>query len=199
MKNYKRFLWFGGIGLLPLWVALVLMMVKSIGQPSNYWLTAPFMVVMALPFCLISMALAALPVLVYKSTSGDPNKKMTRAVVCTLLFIALLLAGAGFLWKQKLGNKADWETDVATAQLLVESSPVVQAAAPFRVTLYNSSTDGDRSMEFLVSSEGSPRTLMAFVDVDRESGRPEYRLRCVIPESQTKNLAAGSDPCASAK
>ena len=81
----------------PIWLATIAMFVNDDGDP-DYWATAPWLLVMAIPITGGAFAVAGVARLLYLRTPGSEAKRLT--------FTYLLLAIAPFLFLGYLYAKA---------------------------------------------------------------------------------------------
>ena len=200
MRALRLLLLFGGFGLLPFWASLVYVYAGSRNAGSDYWNAAPWLIGLSLPFCAITLAMAGITFAVYAGTKGDNSRKLKRALSCFALLTVLVLGGAGLVWNRYQGREADIAAEREAGKAFVEQHAEVIAVAPkgFRVGLSSSRMVDNLPVEYTyyVHSRRDPApAYMAIVEVSRNGSESLFRLRCVVAETDYKNLQAGSDPC----
>lgn len=97
MKALRLIAWFLIFGLLPFWASLVIVILGSNGR-AEYWAAAPWLVVIAIPFCVITLITAGVTYAVYVATDGSSWRKLKYAGGCWILLSALVLAGGAVFW-----------------------------------------------------------------------------------------------------
>ena len=203
MKTLRFASWFVIFGLLPFWISLVYVILGSIGRSSEYWAAAPWLVIAAVPFCAVTLVMAAVTYAVYAATGGDPSRKLKYAGGCFALLSAVVLIGIGFFWNRHATKQESKKEIQETGRAVVERSALVASIAPagFRVGLYSSQFDASgelvRLTYYVYSIDNFARSVMAIVDVPRSSAGLQLRVACVLAEGDYKNMESGSDPCRS--
>lgn len=120
MRALRLALLFGGFGLLPLWASVIFVYAGSLqSRSSEYWNVAPWLIVMAIPFCVITLVIAGVTYAVYVSNKGSASQKLTRAAGAFALLWVVVLAGAGFIWNRHRANQADIAAEKAAAKQFV--------------------------------------------------------------------------------
>lgn len=87
MRGLRLALLFGGLGLLPLWAAVIVVYAVSLqSRSSEYWNVAPWLIVIAIPFCAVTLVLVGLIYAVYVASKASNSQKLTRAAARLPLF-----------------------------------------------------------------------------------------------------------------
>jgi hypothetical protein len=192
--------WYAIFGLLPFWASLVVLIVGGTGGSSAYWVAAPWMVVIAVPYCAITLAMVAVTHGVYVATGGDSARKLKFAAGCFVLLSAVVLAGIAMVWNHHEAEKAELKALQEAGRVLVERHPLVTSTAPagFRVSISTWQSRYGAPVRFIyfVDSPGLPG-FKVIVDVSRSSTEPQLELACMIAVRDYQNLPAGTDPCQS--
>ena len=107
----KKAVFLLGFGLLPFWVASIFVWRGSIGASADYWNVAPWLIVISLPACAITLGIAIVTVIVYGRTAGEPRDKFRAAAkrFGVLASICALLAG---LWYLSLVKRQEHNDDL---------------------------------------------------------------------------------------
>lgn len=198
MKNMRVTAWYAIFGLLPLWASLVLVIAGSFGRSSDYWLAAPWLILLAIPLCAITLVMAGAAHAAYVRTPGGTAPKIRRSVLWLAGLSGLVLLGIAVHWRKEVRLKADQEA----GRVLVERSALMTRAAPggfgvfLHVTRFTRSGVADR-FDYHVSASGSGKSHMAIVETTRGEGDAGLRLACVIPTDDYHHLESGNDPCRS--
>ncbi|HVK56024.1 MAG TPA: hypothetical protein VM532_13470 [Burkholderiales bacterium] len=100
-------------GFLPLWSAIVYVCIGSLERsaPPEYWVFAFGLVIVAVPVCGVTLAIAFVVLAIYNRISGNPSRKDTIAAI-SFLVIVLVIGAVGIAqWKAQekrgQGIKAD--------------------------------------------------------------------------------------------
>jgi hypothetical protein len=204
MKALRLVAWFAIFGLLPFWASLVLVILGSTGRSSEYWAVAPWLVIMAIPFCGITLAMAAVTYGVYVATNGDFARKLKYAGGCFVVLSAVVLGCVAIVWNRHQAKEAELKATQEAGQVLVERSELVASTAPagFSVSLNSSNIDSDtgvaaRFTYYVRGPDSSSGAIMAIVDVSRSSTQPQLALTCIIGAREYRDRQAGIDPCQS--
>ena len=194
MNVLRLVLWFGFVGLLPFWVSLVYVIVVMTTSTSDGRADAPWLVILSVPFCVVSLAIAAVAYTIYQATNGNSFRKLIYAASCFVLLYATLLGGAGS-YRHLKKDKEDKEE--AAGRKFIATNPVVLSAVPpgFEVSL-RSSSSARLSFTYFVRSPREPeKSALAFVTATRHSGVLNFQLLCVLNQRAYHERQAGSDPC----
>jgi hypothetical protein len=175
-----------------LWVAVAIVIVGSLSSSSEYWTAAPWVLVVAIPFCAVTLGIAAVTFVVHRATG-----KVRYAGACLALLVAGSLASAGIFWRRHSAAEAALEADQQAGQALVEST----VPTGFSVSLSRTKMDAEgvpvRFVYYAYSLERPADGVMAIVDVS-QAGTPRLRLACVVPEAAYQQLPSGEEPCRAA-
>lgn len=167
MAGFHKALLLGVFGFLPLWVAIVVLVLGGWGRPETdaYWTVAPWMVVAAVPLSGITLLIAFATMAVFNRASGDGPRKLRSALASLLGFVALAAVGAGLIWLNYQRNERRSRSETAAALEFVKTNPeVIRAAGPVRDAAVSSRTlasdprfsitvRGDRWIYAIVHSE----------------------------------------------
>lgn len=188
--------WYGVVGLLPLWIALALVMAGSVGEGSDYWLAAPWLLIAAVPLCAVTLLIVGIARTIHARTEGDVGSKGRRVGFFLGAVAVLVLAG---IVMQRV-RKADLEAAQQAGQVLVERSAEVARVAPagarasLRVTRRDAAGNVTQ-FHYSVRPSGAGEALMAVVDVSGGWRDTRVRLACVVPEPEYAARPSGSEPC----
>jgi hypothetical protein len=189
----KKAVFLLSFGLLPFWVASIFVWRGSIGAPADYWNVAPWLIVISLPACAITLGIAIVTVIVYGRTAGEPRDKFRAAAkrFGVLASICALLAG---LWYLTLMKRQEHNEDLRERAIaLVRSHPaVVQEFGPEFTAGIASMTAGsdERPKRFEVRVNSDAKRRYAIVDV---SGN-ELRFAC-LTSIDPGHRSSGKHPC----
>jgi hypothetical protein len=180
-----QLLFFGGFGLLPLWVALAVLMAGSYSTPSaDYWNVAPWLLLAAVPACAITMAIAVASRVAFERTAGSRSYKLRVATLWfTSAIVLVCLVASGVWWKHQL-EKQDHAHSRELALRLVEQNDAVIRVAGGRPTVSVSevtSTHGTIT-RYDLSVDGE-RRIYAVVKVAQVDGAPSLSLACITAKS----------------
>jgi hypothetical protein len=194
-----------GFGLLPLWASVAYVYLQSLRTTqAEYWAAAPWLIIAALPFCSITLAMAGITYLVFWVTGGARSRRLTRAIACFFMLSLLVVAGAGIFWKRHATREANIEAEKAAGRIYVEKSREVAGAIPGRIRagLSESRVARDglavRYIYYVYPEHDlvSASAVMAVVDVSRSSGVASFRIACVVSRADYKRRSVpGGDPC----
>jgi hypothetical protein len=197
---------FAGFGLLPLWLAIVLVVAGDSGS-SDYWTAAPWVIFAAVPVCTVTLVIAAITSAVYRATNADHPRKLKRAAA---IFGVLVVAGVStvaFLLIRYDNKRLDRAAEGQAARSFVENHEAVRSATPAisRAMYFGTAVDpngDDYRYVFSLYSPDTPyfaeapdRGIYAIVDVDRGSGRAVFKLRCIVPKKDPRGWDFKDDPC----
>jgi len=202
MRRPYPVFWYLGFGLLPLWGALALLLLGSVSRPADYWTAAPWLLLLALPLCGITLAMAGAIHAVHARTEGSASRKLGRAGRALAVMMAIVLAAGALLWLRHERNGIDMEALRQEGQGLVRRSALVARLAPpgFQVSPTVTAYDRRHALTgfiyYVHSGYDRASALVAIVDVSHDR-TPTLRLRCVIGGRDYDQLQSGSDPCAS--
>ncbi|HEU4853183.1 MAG TPA: hypothetical protein VFT37_13615 [Telluria sp.] len=172
----RKFLLFGGFGLLPVWVigAMTLHAMNDTRPESAlvlyYWILVP----MLTP---LTLGIAAGTMLAYKLTTGSERRKYLMGTLTFVVLVGAVCTAFGVRhFQSKLAHeKASLERELV--QEYVQQHPdVVKAAGP---APHVAQIDEDsRGTKYFIILSGK-RKLSTVVDVDRTSGQPRFRMSCL--------------------
>jgi hypothetical protein len=200
MKALRLGLLFAGFGLLPLWSAVVVVVIGDTGT-SDYWAAAPWLIVAAIPACVLTLAIAGITYTVYRATKGDPSAKLRRAAGAFGFLVVAVLMAAGIGRIRYKDKESDLAAERQAAQGFVENNEEIQRAAPAsaRASLHSATFDKNNVVFRYTFSFYSPDVpdgwIKAVLDVDRSSGQAVFKLRCIISKNDPPNRKINNDPC----
>jgi len=144
MKLVIRILLFGGFGLLPLWFSIAVVWSGGEGRAatSEYWAAAPWFVVMGAMASAVTLAMAAVPWVVYERTRGDTTRRLKFAMGSFAAVCALAVVTAGLIGFRMRGTESNRTYLKHAAERLVLGDPRVIALAGLdaRATSLSSAT-----------------------------------------------------------
>lgn len=202
MRRLYPAMWYLAFGLLPVWIALALMLLGGMRRSADYWAAAPWLLVLALPMCAVTLAMAGVTHAVHARATGSASRKLLRAGSVLAAIAAIVLALAALLWLRHVRGEAGVDRMREQGQALVRRSALVAGLAPPGFEVSPTSTAYDRRnrlagfVYYVHSGYDRASALVAIVDVSRDRD-PPLRLRCVIGGHDYDRLDAGPDPCAS--
>ena len=97
MKALRLIAWFLIVGLLPFWASIVIVILGNNGR-SDYWAAAPWLVLLSIPFCAITLIVAGVTYAVYVATDGGWSRKIKSAAGCFAALSALAIVGVAVFW-----------------------------------------------------------------------------------------------------
>lgn len=184
-------------GSAPAWVSALLVLYFS-GQSNSteYWSSAPWLVLFALPLCAATTSIALVTVGVYTLVKGSREKKFNASLLCfvALTGVALLLVERGVQEREEARVAAVNEEN--SALRFVSEHPAVLAVVGKSPRVWSGPLTVNRDgeiIEYEVCVE-SLRTVYAIVPVTRTSGTPVFSLRCMttLPSGERQG---GADKC----
>ena len=202
MRRLYPAMWYLAFGLLPAWIALALMLLGSMHRSPEYWAAAPWLLVLAVPMCAVTLAMAGVTHAVHARATGSASRRLRRAGSALAAMAAIVLALIALLWLRHARGEAGVDRLREQGQALVLRSALVAGLAPpgFEVSPTRTAYDGRNRLTGFVyyvhSGYDRASALVAIVDASRDR-EPPLQLRCVIGGHDFDQLDAGTDPCAS--
>ena len=201
VKTSRLTLWFLVFGLLPFWVSIVNLILGSKGSTSNYWAVAPWLVILSIPYCFITLGIAGATYKVYDSTSGCHSRKLKYAgrFFVVLSIVAIVVVKLIWYWYENKEKEA--KAIQESGRILVERSALVGRIEPSKLVVsrymsqFNVLKQTGRFTYSVHSIGESNLAFIAIVDVSQGSAGAQLRISCVIAERDYMNRQAGSDPC----
>ena len=195
-------MWYLSFGLLPLWLAIIFVLEGSADGDPSYWIVAPWLIILALPLCGVTLLIAALTHRAYQNTQGTSEQKFGGAARLWGLQVALVLAALLTLWFVRAHRERNDAGDEEAGRLLVERSDWVAKQVPGQLVV---TFDGAEHrydelayLSYYVSTRGNRESKwIAVVRASGEPGRHEVELACMYP-SNRKLLSSGRGGCDSA-
>jgi hypothetical protein len=179
-----RYAFILGFGLLPSIAALIYVILNSIGGPPDYWASAPWILVLSVPFSGIAMMIALATVGVYVFASGDEvrRRNVAAGVFFTLLLATALVASS--FWTRHETQTRKLGVEEEDARSFVENNELVIQAVGGSVRAVHTETLGapNRPRAYVFAVRGA-QTLYAVVQVSRISETPSFSLVCLEPRS----------------
>lgn len=197
-KTALVLLWFGGFGLLPIWLGVLA--VIAMGREAV--VASPWVIVLGIWASPVTLIIACITFAVFSAAKGDDRTRFKRALWVFGVQIALLaLVIAAFAWRSA-SKKMHGEAEKQLVEAFVQQNPDVRAWAqggevdasvgmtsnPSRPTGYQVSVtrklaDGRTDVDHGIASVP--------VEVKRNGDRAEFFVRCVA--TQPEYRAAGSE------
>jgi hypothetical protein len=176
----KKFAFILGFGLLPLWVATVVVFLGGLlpSRSSEYWAVAPWLVIASIPVCGVSLFIALATLTRHALASGDRTQKYgaARSLFWSLTLLAGVIVGA--LWLRHEYRQHDFKLEEGLAIEFVKSHALViqkggGGSSPSMVAI-TKNHDG-----VPVKYEIGMRLGYAIVSVVQLSGHREFNLDCI--------------------
>ncbi len=201
MKALATIALFAGFGLLPLWVAIAIVWEGAEGRPatSEYWAAAPWLFFLAVPACLVTLGLAAIPVGIYKRGRSDDPRRLRRAAGGFLAACAAVaLAGLLVMLYLRRGDDAREHLQEAAVRMVLQDPRVIErAGAQARASVLGRGTSRDsRAVDYRVYVPG-PVPLHATVRASEESADAQLHIVCISltsPEATPHDEMPCKDP-----
>jgi hypothetical protein len=204
MKVLRVVLWFAGIGLLPLWVSMGVVIAGSYkpSAGSEYWAVAPWLVILGAMYCWISLIVAAVTYIVYTRTAGSTSRRYTMATAVFVLSSALGATWAWAPWHKRRIVDSQYQQENAQGATFVQKHQLTTALLgnTVRVSLSQSTVPEDpRADRELVYFAYMPEKItdgrMAIVRLSRVNNNSVYTLRCIATQFAFQNREFQSDAC----
>lgn len=185
------------VGLLPLWAAILVVGFLAMGDSSTL-VVSPWLFLVAVPACAVSLLLVFLALAVHSRVKGDKSRKFKiSAAVFAAGVAAIVITALLFLYqRQSLANDVKRETQMASNFVAEHQAVRLAVGDAPRVNLSSStiSRDGPMPVKYDFSVSGS-KTVYAIVAVNRSGGVATFSLACITPLSPGKREAF-KDDCA---
>jgi hypothetical protein len=169
-----------GFGLLPLWLAMIYVLVGSIGSGSAYFAAAGWYVVFALPACLITVMIAGITIATHAVVHEAHRRN--AAVGVFLVLCAVAGVGADRLWMRYEAQQRELQDEFGVARALVRKSDAVHQAVGASFNVDHGSKfvggPGARPLWYAFKVSGS-QTRYVVVSVSRAAGKPVLAVTCV--------------------
>lgn len=198
MKALATIALFAGFGLLPLWAAIAIVWDGAEGRPatSEYWAAAPWLFFLAVPACLVTLGLAAIPV--GKGSSGDGPRRLRRAAGFLAACAAVALAGLLLVLYLRRGDDAKEYLHEAAVRMVLQDARVIErAGAQARASVLGRGSSRDsRAVDYRVYVPG-PTPLHATVRASEESPDAQLHIVCLSltsPEATPQDELPCKDP-----
>lgn len=178
----KKIFFVLGFGLLPLWLAIIVVSLGGIlpSRSFEYWTAAPWLVIASLPICVATFLIAVATLFIHDLTPGDQSQKLKVATKFFWSFVLIAGATGGALGLRYEYRQQDIAIEEGLALDFVKNNKTViqKVGHSFEPSLSTASqaSDGRR-----VRYEFSVGALYAIVSVSRLSGNPEFTLDCITP------------------
>lgn len=185
------------VGLLPLWVAILVVAYLAVGDSSTLVVT-PWLVIVAVPACAVSLLLVFVTLAVHSRVKGDESRKFKVSLaVFTVGVAAIAITTLLFLHQRRtLENDVKRETQMVSKFVADHQAVRLAVGDAPKVNLSSSTTSRDGPMpgKYDFSVVGS-KTVYAIVTVDRTGGVAKFSLACITPLSLGQREAF-KDACA---
>jgi hypothetical protein len=195
MGRALNFLLFWVYGALPLWATVIAVAIGGRNATSEYWTGAPWEIVVAIPACLVTFAVAVATASVFRQTHGQMNRKF-RVAGATFLGCNALLAGAAMAVNHHQRN-SEQALDVERARVVdfVKHNDLVTRAAGGSpsVDVALVSMRKGTPVRYEVSVHGL-NSLFAIVDVERGLSGVRLKLKCTT-RIYFGQRRSDQDPC----
>lgn len=193
-----RILFLVAFGLSPLWLDLALLACSLLAGNQNLAFIASWLLVLAVPACVVTMLIARTAVAVHRRTVGSDRAKLLNsgavAAGASLLCVLVIIA----LWSRKQDETAALRAEAQVVEAFVAADPAVVAivGTPTRTAVVTSTSghSDSRPSRYEVAAHGSA-TVYAIVGVTRSGSQRQLRLLCTTP-TYMGHRSPASDPCA---
>lgn len=205
----KKAAFFLGFGLLPFWVAIGIVMTGSLSpsRPFEYWAVAPWLIILAAPVCIVTLAITALTLVIHERVSGNRSHKNKIAFIS---FLSLVLVAGGIIsaiWLAHEHRQQDIVREEGLAMDFVKHSNGMHQVIGGDFDVYPSVRTGSNNglpikYEFSVRPKKSihsasfATTVYVIVHVSRPTGTALFTLDCITPLSMGQRDPF-KDPCTS--
>jgi hypothetical protein len=196
VKRVALALFILGFGLLPIWVASAIVYYGSLGASatSGYWNVAPWLIVLAIPVCAVTLAIAGVTIAVHRRTEGEPSRKWRFSTLTFAMLVVAVGAAGGAWWNYRRELQNEWQhavefvrTDRTIAELV--------GREPRAELTWTRRRNGTPAF-YGVAASGT-RTVYAVVAVSRSWVRtPEFAIACISREDIRSEDRSADDPCA---
>jgi hypothetical protein len=191
MKRAALVLFVAGFGLLPLWVAIAYVSYGGRGVPatSDYWGTAPWLIVGGMAGSAFTLAIAGATIAIHRRTAGDEARKRRFS----LSTFGLLVCAAAAWYSYRFTNYGV-QNEPLQAVEFVRGDPTVREMVGGQLRADLEWKERIASRTFYGVAVHGTTTVYAFVTVERRwLGGPKFAIACVKRESAPRS---DSDPCA---
>jgi hypothetical protein len=201
MKRINSICLYLGFGLLPFWSSIVYVYLGGVGQghSDNYWVVAPWVIIMAAPFSAITLAMAGVVTLVYNTTGGGPSHKSRYASACFVFFLAIALIAMEHVWSTNPPNNMSSDQATRAGERFVENNSDIAKLVAGPVRAHSRGYERiERAYRFVFDvspAAGGEAKFKAIVETALFFGQQSFRLRCLIPAREYAEENAGVDPC----
>jgi hypothetical protein len=180
-----------GYGLLPLWAAIVVVYVGGrVSQSSEYWNVAPWLIVVSVPACAVTVLIAVITLSVHARVSGDKARRFRWAASSFLALnvVVGLIVGALWLRHESLQRELEIEKGLALEFVKKHDDVIRKAGARSSISLSSYTNSGDGlpvRYEFSIDagdpgqSDPDSRYEFAIVGVSGPRGNREFSLECI--------------------
>jgi hypothetical protein len=190
-----------GFGLLPFWSSILYVYLGSegLGRPEEYWVVAPWVIIMAAPFSAITLAMAGIITLVDKDFGGGPTPRSRYAIACFVFFLAIVLVAMEDVWSSNPPKVMTEDQATRAAEWFVEKNSEIARLATGPVRAYSRGNEHiERGYRFVIDvgpAAGGETKFRAIVETSRFFGQERLRLRCLIPAREYAEPNTSDDPC----
>lgn len=185
------------VGLLPLWVAIVVVGYLAVGDSSTLVAT-PWLIIAAVPACAVSLLLVFATLAVHSRVKGDESRRFKISLAVFAAGVAAIVGTTLVFLHQRQTLEKDVKRETQMASRFVAEHQAVRLAVGDAQKVYlassTTSRDGPMPVKYDFSVIGS-KTVYAIVTVDRSAGSARFSLACITPLSPGQREAF-KDACA---
>jgi hypothetical protein len=181
----------------PLLVDVAVIAYALLTGDSNLAFISLWLLIVAVPACAVTAAIASATVLAYRRTGGTGRAKLLNSSAVMVAACALCVLAALLWWGQRKDGEAALRSESQVVEAFVASEPTVLNAIgpPQRTSIVTSTVVREQSLpsRYEVAAYGTS-TIYAIVDVARSGSQRRLRLVCTTPiYSGQREVFA--DPC----
>jgi hypothetical protein len=178
------FLLFAGFGLAPLWASTLIVVMGSRGASSEYWNAAPWLMVMSIPVCAVTLVIAAVARVIAVRTRSN-----TVPVAVLLGGLAASVAVVLNFLPQNT-REVSLEEERRLVQYFVATHPDVVRRLPAAGSTRVESTSmrWGKPKSYEVRSFFHRTAVLARVSVSRPDGQPRFELECLTTDAEIRKL-----------
>jgi hypothetical protein len=197
-------LWYVGVGFAPLWVAIAVVYYGSLSASasSEYWASAPWLIIIAAPFCVLSLVVVALTTAVHARTQGSKGRRFRVAALCFVVLAPLSAALGWWPWHHNNAIKKTLSAEAEQGIDYVKQHPLLKTvwAGPIVVGVHMSTQPSDPKIAreityYAYPAEDITAGRMVIVEATHPTDEVRFRLRCIVTQFAFQNHEEPGDPC----
>ena len=181
--SMMRLAFFAAYGLLPLWasIAIVFIGAHQAYVSGNYWAVAPWLIIMGVLACGVTLTISSVTLVTYDRTDGDHLLKLKRSVRVFAFLHLAVAAVAGFIWIRETQRERDFKKEELKAIEYVKKHKDIASVAGdnFKAKLSSKEfTSSGEPRQYDIFFSGSTQAY-AIVNVSRSDGKAHFSLACI--------------------